>query len=1817
MERVLKNMGIWLMQLIVATLLMTAGSQSVKAQTSSTTTTPVQPTAIFTPTGLEVTVGQLNFTRPTLSVTDPNTKKPIRGKFIERWYIKDKDGNIVTESKEVDNRVMYTDPTTGSTVSQLYGLDAIGDKAGTFTLVDELQPLPRYEKDYKKATATYTVTVKSPTVTAEYYNGSTLLNGTTANALQLYTYKIKAPWGNRYTTGTTSVPVPTAKLYYTLDNATYDVTSDFTFAYKVSDTKNFSIINNTIKTSLIGEGEGTLTITATPKDDNAKAKYGSTDIVTNIPINVGKRTEKIKTYIYFAKHEEDTYKYHNISSNQYFINSPDIIVKDEFGNDITNLVTTWSIKWANEAKNVFQKFSKDPHDSINEINATYGSLTSTNTYRLSIMTQTGSSKNIYGKIQFSRPDDYLVTVKEISLSNTNIYEKPVADPNISETVEGQFYNANGYAPYTKENTYTVGSNQMILRVHKRVPTIKLTPDPSTVQLAEGYTMNSFNRFNIGGVIRDPYDATDPVDSASNFKYRFFLPDNMKYGSDAAKKEPNNVTLEVTTNAPQTDCYEWVPAYHNGVLDKNEDGSQKMELVHGTYYESWKGYNDDDFKMLFHLPSGVEFAENVPIIYSIVPWNPNVIDVGISGYYSFKVTKKKPTHFVIDPKSQVTGTGGTVPCPSITVQDQFGEDITSYFTVSKKKAKDSEAYTLNPDGSVTSTTAGSYDVTVSGTLTDTESAASNGHFFGNPADDSYTAVFKQTSSGSVGAYEIIYDEDEFSPDAKTKATSKMGKLHFIKEGEFFPGTISYGEVPGINITFGNADDTDNPWTIKTSAEKSDIDNANDGTADNVSKEYIEGDAVIVDENTGLPKAGCYLKIEAVTNGWLTIDVKFLGHKDKGDNLTEPEQFILRDGTTLETQVHSETTDIIKEYTFPKPLLAGHTYYLYTDDGNINFHGISYAPGFIDPVTDARPWTTPGAVDLDSVRVSSTFMNGYTGTLPTLSMHRQNEHVSWYVLDVPSGSSSTSVDDIKEQTNNAAKHVYVGQNDGRIYAEALTTEAPLTDNSRKNTDAYGRVRVFAKVLGKKLSETQQVRKLPGYYLFVADMPTYIVQEGEGHSQDDRVSTTNIPTRIWMTFGGWHWSQAKEYPYYQNNDSTKKWLEDGWKTSKMDSVGRNNQTIDGFTFVTFGEQNPTDEFVRSWDKGEHNTFSLPVRGTYLKFEPEESGQLFVYLVQNGMTDNTKGDDAAKLKKNGPWLRRRAVYIVDETGHPVAIDDLSGWQAAGDWNRYVNNGTTNADRFPGYHNWHLNYYCDGVTRCAWKYDGTNELAISTADPATATAKGDKNAENEKKYSWFGAYDHDHDGKLTDKERKAMNDDADKIKTWWTTDNYLYPTTTVNGKDIGFTYTHTKLDGPLEVLQLSDTSYVLPTKGYVRYTFHVQAGKVYYVFATGSKLGFCGFGFLPAGYRSNPTTWINAGQPNEFGEFDESVYDKLPKPSNDIYKAGGTGQNRLMGGTVTLDVKKKANEDGSYGTFKKGGFVLRGETTATMTSDNTMSDNTTATKRDFVNVTLQRSFRNQRWAGLCLPFTVSETQMKRIFGDDMQLITVDSVMASKDHERTLHFTQHVNQLCEAGRPYFVYPNKSGIDAGQSIGESVTFNGVTFEGIDAATVVMTNESVVAHNAKAENANNKINIFTYKVTGIYDKSIIPWMSYYMRNTEDETTNKLYRIVPAGSTTSKGTYLPGCNVYLFPYSADPEGKELVVTDDGTVNPAKLASFWITGAEVSGGSTTGIDELVSELNEQSTAFHRGVYDLQGHCVSSDNSLKGLRPGIYLMGGKKYVVK
>ena len=58
-----------------------------------------------------------------------------------------------------------------------------------------------------------------------------------------------------------------------------------------------------------------------------------------------------------------------------------------------------------------------------------------------------------------------------------------------------------------------------------------------------------------------------------------------------------------------------------------------------------------------------------------------------------------------------------------------------------------------------------------------------------------------------------------------------------------------------------------------------------------------------------------------------------------------------------------------------------------------------------------------------------------------------------------------------------------------------------------------------------------------------------------------------------------------------------------------------------------------------------------------------------------------------------------------------------------------------------------------------------------------------------------------------------------------------------------------------------------------------------------------------------------------------------------------------------------------------------------------------------------------------------------------------------------------------------------------------------------------------------------------------------------------------------------------------------------------------EFEGGELTGIRNIKAEA--EATAAAGGLYDLNGRLVNTSGSTDGLQKGIYIVGGKKVIVK
>ncbi len=455
-------------------------------QNATAADTKVDPNVSFSSTGLTATVGQLQFTRPTLRVTNSTTGKSISRCFTQTWTIKDANGKN-TKGTDALERTIYIDNTTGTSVIEAYGGVTIGKKAaGKVTVTVTLTPTAAYANTYNSATASYTNDIKSPTVTAEFYNGSTLLNS--SSTLLLHSYKNQ--WDNQ---STTSIPVPTPYIHYDLDNSTHDVSSYYDYSYTT--TSGFSESNDKITATYSDkEVTGTLTITATPKDAY-KGMLGSTPITNTFNLKETFLNSQIRTYIKFVSHEQDVLRYRNAEKvkrgGQQSTYSPDLIITDAEGNDITSLVTRKDLfTVTTAAQNAFNKYTTDPHDSTDENNYLYKE--NKDVLNAGVI-QDGARLYVQANIH-NHPDDYILTVtaKESggqTVFGASCYASPVAASGTT-TINGQFYNQ--YDEKCKTNQYTINENQYVLRVHKRVPKVVLTPDPSKVTIAEKYTMNGFS-----------------------------------------------------------------------------------------------------------------------------------------------------------------------------------------------------------------------------------------------------------------------------------------------------------------------------------------------------------------------------------------------------------------------------------------------------------------------------------------------------------------------------------------------------------------------------------------------------------------------------------------------------------------------------------------------------------------------------------------------------------------------------------------------------------------------------------------------------------------------------------------------------------------------------------------------------------------------------------------------------------------------------------------------------------------------------------------------------------------------------------------------------------------------------------------------------------------------------------------------------------------------------------------------------------------------------------------------------------------------------
>lgn len=314
-------------------------------------------------------------------------------------------------------------------------------------------------------------------------------------------------------------------------------------------------------------------------------------------------------------------------------------------------------------------------------------------------------------------------------------------------------------------------------------------------------------------------------------------------------------------------------------------------------------------------------------------------------------------------------------------------------------------------------------------------------------------------------------------------------------------------------------------------------------------------------------------------------------------------------------------------------------------------------------------------------------------------------------------------------------------------------------------------------------------------------------------------------------------------------------------------------------------------------------------------------------------------------------------------------------------------------------------------------------------------------------------------------------------------------------------------------------------------------------------------------------------------LVDETGKPQKSIdYKAGNDATftegtdvssyiiNKLAACRYGFDVKAGK----TYVLFQNNatlgfyGFTFGASSTeATNVSISQNNNGYTYEAKNNATVTLTKPLTANVWNTICLPFSMTEQQVRSAFGEDARIAEFKKV---EESGKKALFGMHYYQLITAGKPCLIKPSK--------VSDNYTITGVTIDAEKALTVTDSNKK-------------------FDFVGTYTPTTMHANSHFLGSND----GKLYYI-----TADKE--ISGLKAFLKPADNNPAGAKLSIAFDSTDNDQD-------------NNTTGI-EAIKDYTDQDAAnssANKGIYNINGQFMGTNPAI--LPQGIYVKNGKKFIVK
>ena len=299
-------------------------------------------------------------------------------------------------------------------------------------------------------------------------------------------------------------------------------------------------------------------------------------------------------------------------------------------------------------------------------------------------------------------------------------------------------------------------------------------------------------------------------------------------------------------------------------------------------------------------------------------------------------------------------------------------------------------------------------------------------------------------------------------------------------------------------------------------------------------------------------------------------------------------------------------------------------------------------------------------------------------------------------------------------------------------------------------------------------------------------------------------------------------------------------------------------------------------------------------------------------------------------------------------------------------------------------------------------------------------------------------------------------------------------------------------------------------------------------------------------------------------------------------------------------------------------------------------TKTTYKNRTLhlKKDLKADCWNSFILPVELTKEQVRKAFGANTRLAKLSKLTESAIEFESVKMDKMENgaQAMAAYVPYIIFPSGSNEGITQP---AYTATLETNDGGIKQVKIEANHYTI-QNVTVPTGTDGANIWQFSKEGNWmvkgntvsgNGSMEAWGTFARTFGTEQTENEdgTYTWTKNGNILPGRDDLKGC--YFF-----ANGKMYHSKNDDTYRPRGLRGFscWfkpttnndpssnalLTIDGVSQG-TTGIEDILADYEQPVSRFANGIYNLNGQLVKQGNSTAGLPSGMYIVNGKKCIVR